>query len=123
GTDKEKWGFVWDAQAMKVKGIRLLEKVSSNSLASDWGRRYAGRDARKGDVLVKVNGVGESTDLMSLELKKNRVSCEFTPVQSRDSAAEHASRSASLEVVVSPTSKMKVELAPLKPSAAAPRGG
>lgn len=114
----EKWGFVWDPQAMKQLDIRILQKVSPNSLVADWGRRFPGRDARKGDQLVKVNGVSGSTELMGQEFKKNRVFCEFKPAEPRDAASAEV-----LNQSNQPSSprKMRVDLAPLKAPAVLPR--
>eukprot|EP00931_Biecheleriopsis_adriatica_P026872 TRINITY_DN1626_c0_g1_i8.p4 TRINITY_DN1626_c0_g1~~TRINITY_DN1626_c0_g1_i8.p4 ORF type:complete len:121 (+),score=21.59 TRINITY_DN1626_c0_g1_i8:716-1078(+) len=90
---------------MDTLGVRILERVSPNSLASDWNHRNPGRDARKGDQLVRVNGVGGSAEKMSLELKKNAVRCEFKPAQPRVPQAAK----------ISPKASEKPELAPLAP--------
>merc|ERR1719253_1456032 len=77
---RERWGFIWEAKKMEQSNLRVVEKVSPGSLAATWNGENPGREVLKGDVLVKVNGVGGSMEALTMELSKTlRAVCEFTP--------------------------------------------
>lgn len=79
-------GFRWDADCLSKEGIRIVDKVLSNSLAEEWNLAHPGREVRAGDRLVKVNGKGSCLDVLTLELNNLSVTCEFQPAQPRSAA-------------------------------------
>merc|ERR1719253_622828 len=70
---RERWGFIWEAKKMEQSNLRVVEKVSPGSLAATWNGENPGREVLKGDVLVKVNGVGGSMENPGREVLKGDV--------------------------------------------------
>lgn len=80
---KQRWGFIWDAQALEKRSVRVLEKVPLGSIAAEWNCANPGREARPGDTLVKVNGQSGRLEKLTLELSRNHIMCEFQPGEPR----------------------------------------
>jgi hypothetical protein len=84
-SDKDKWGFVWEQQAMNKRQERMLEKVTLGSPADEWAKAHP-EDLRSGDQLVKVNGRGGRLEILTMELRKSTILCEFKPAVPRATA-------------------------------------
>lgn len=83
----ERWGFVWDAQAVEKRSLRVLEKISPGSLTAEWNKTHPSLEVRPGDTLLSVNGKSGRMELMTVELTRNRIVCEFQLGKSLDNGS------------------------------------
>lgn len=73
----DRWGFVWDSQALEKRSQRILQKISPGTLASKWNSTHSSAPMRAGDMLVGVNGKAGRLELLTVELCRNHIICEF----------------------------------------------
>lgn len=75
-----RWGFVWEVEAMDRSYVRILSKVRPGTLADEWNIANPGREMQPGDTLVGVNGQTGRLELLTIELTKEHIVCEFKSV-------------------------------------------
>jgi len=81
----ERFGFGWDVKKLEKDNVRVISKVLPGTLAAKWNERPPpGCEVRPGDTLVKVNGKQGRIELLTVELSKMYVVCEFQPHEPRD---------------------------------------
>jgi len=84
-SSMEKFGFVWDPQAMDRHLLRVVDRISPGSLAERWNSGNPSRAVGAGDLLVRVNGKAGALEVLSRELARGgRVVCEFKPAHLRE---------------------------------------
>eukprot|EP00439_Symbiodinium_sp_Y106_P051512 s1744_g6.t2 len=89
----ERFGFGWDVKKLEKDNVRVISKVLPGTLAAKWNERPPpGCEVRPGDTLVKVNGKQGRIELLTVELSKMYVVCEFQPHEPRDLGGPHGGR-------------------------------
>lgn len=101
------WGFIWHPKTMEQRHERVLEKLRPNSPADEWNRLHPDQGIRVGDTLVKVNGKGGRLELLTVELGKTHIFCEFKPSEPRQSLGHPSSSSSASAVSLQGTSTSK----------------
>jgi len=78
----ERWGLIWDSQIMEKRNVRVVEKVSPNTIAAEWNSQNPGHEIRIGDTLIQVNGKSGRLEFIGMELSRSLdILCEFKPVE------------------------------------------
>jgi len=77
GRSSDRWGYVWNAQALDQRNVRVLEKVTPGSIAAAWNSSNGSRELRAGAMLIMVNGQSGSLEHMTMELARNHIVCVF----------------------------------------------
>jgi len=112
----DRYGFAWDANFLEKQNLRVINKILPGTLAAAWNASAPpGCDIRSGDLLVKVNGREGRLELMTVELSKQHVVCEFQPKEARvfggavDVALPEASSAVTPSVPKVPPAKSAME--------------
>lgn len=74
-----RWGFVWDVDSLRNNFSRVVNHVAARSLAAEWNENHPEKGIARGDMLITVNGKSGRLELLTMELGRNSICCEFKP--------------------------------------------